>query len=167
MYSLVSHTNFHNSFESLPNTPLYFLVPLVSTSPSFTATSAFQYSTPNKTWKSTDSSMYKTVWHQTTQNRKGMMCANNLYNDGMMNAFVDSFPVSFVEPYFVCRKTVLSSLKDAVGNAAGTAGMVAAVAMAIFGMIFRKVCYPYIHSPHDFSPYPLTSPSPSPLYAPN
>ena len=78
------------------------------------------------------------------------MCANNLYNDGMMNAFVDSFPVSFVEPYFVCRKTVLSSLKDAVGNAAGTAGMVAAVAMAIFGMIFRKVCYNDILSPHDF-----------------
>ena len=57
-----------------------------------------------------------------------------------MSALVNSKPVNFVEPYFVCRKTVFAALKDAVGNAAGTAGMVAAIAMAVFGMIFRKVC---------------------------
>ena len=105
----------------------------------FTATSGFYYPTPNTTWKPNQNPDYKEIWNQTSQNRKSMMCANNLYNEGMMSAFVNNYPVSFVEPYFACQKTVFAALSDAVGNAAGTAGMVAAVAMAIFGLIFRKV----------------------------
>ena len=110
----------------------------------FTATSGTYYPNLNATWTPNNYTMEglgygNKFWNQTTQHRKNMMCANTLYNEDMMSAFVKTYPVSFIEPYFVCKKTVLSALSDAVGNAAGTAGLVAAFAMAIFGYIFRKV----------------------------
>jgi hypothetical protein len=73
------------------------------------------------------------------QSWKQQMCIDTLYNEDMFNAFVNTYPVSFVEPYFICQKTVTYALYNSVGNAAGTAGMVATIAMIVLGAIFRKI----------------------------
>jgi hypothetical protein len=73
------------------------------------------------------------------QMRKQQMCQNNLYSESVMTSYVKNYPLDFVQPYFICHKTINAALADAVGNASGTANLVAAVAMLVFGYIFRRV----------------------------
>ena len=66
------------------------------------------------------------------------MCRNLLYDEDMMSGFLNHPPRDLVEPYFECQQTQAAALYAAVGNAAGMAGMMNAVALLAWGFVFRS-----------------------------
>ena len=56
-----------------------------------------------------------------------------------MNALMSKKPLSLVQPYFLCAMSAGASFSLAVGNAAGTAGIVASMAILIMGYAFRRI----------------------------
>jgi hypothetical protein len=67
------------------------------------------------------------------------MCENTVYMANVMDAFVNEPPVQLVESYLKCSKTTGAAFKEAIGNAAGIAGMLTSIAMTVFG--FSLACY--------------------------
>lgn len=53
--------------------------------------------------------------------------------------FAGTSPVAVVQPYYQCRNTAKAALANSVGNAAGTAGIVAGMFMLLAGIFFRKI----------------------------
>ena len=68
-----------------------------------------------------------------------VMCQNTLYNEKTMMAFMNNKPLSLVQPYFLCALSSGAAFSLAVGNAAGTSGLVASMAMLFLGYAFRRI----------------------------